>query len=145
VGVFASEWTEPLAQALGQLGCAHALVVHGEDGLDEITLCAPTRITEIHEGELRTYRISPQELGLPMCRPEDLRCGDRQEAVAILRSILSGADGPRKNVAVINAAAALYVAGLAPSLVAGIRLAEDSIRSGRAAQKLARLVERSNS
>lgn len=144
VGVFASEWTEPLAQALGRLDCEHALVVHGEDGLDEITLSAPTRISEFHEGELRTYRVTPEELGMPACRPEDLRCADRQESADMLRAILSGNEGPQKNVAVVNAAAALYVAGLAPSLVAGIGLAEESIRSGRANETLARLVERSH-
>ncbi len=144
VGVFAAEWTEPLARALARLGCEHALVVHGEDGLDEITLTAPTQVSEWRDGTLRTYSIDPESLGMPTCKRGDLACATREEGAEIIRGILGNASGPRRDIAITNAAAAIYVAGLAPSIAAGLRRAEESIRSGRAAQKLAQLVEYSN-
>ncbi|MCK6553598.1 anthranilate phosphoribosyltransferase [Candidatus Binatia bacterium] len=144
VGVFAASWTEPLAAVLGRLGSVHALVVSGEDGLDEISTAAPTQVSEWKDGAVRSYRIVPEDFGLARSREGDLAGGDRETCAAILRGILGGATGPRRDVTVLNAAAALYVAGMAPSIAAGIRLAEDAIRSGRAAQKLARLVEIAN-
>jgi anthranilate phosphoribosyltransferase len=144
VGVFAAEWTEPLAHALGRLGSVHALVVHGEDGLDEISLAAPTQVSEWTDGGLHTYRITPEELGLQRCRDQDLAGGDRDAAARIIRGILAGESGPRADIAALNAAAALYVGGLAASIPAGIALAQDAIRSGRAQQKLAELVEFTN-
>jgi anthranilate phosphoribosyltransferase len=141
VGVFAPEWTAPLAQALGRLGSVHALVVHGEDGLDEISLSAATQLSEWTDGTLRTYRVRPEEFGLRRCREGELAGGDREMAADIIRGILAGASGPRGDIAVLNAAAAIYVGGFAPSIAAGIRLAQDSIRSGRARQKLERLIE----
>lgn len=144
VGVFAAEWTEPLAQVLGRLGSTHALVVHGEDGLDEISLAAATQLSEWEDGDVRTYRATPEEFGFRRCRDGDLDGGDRNAAASIVRGILAGATGPRADIAVLNAAAAIYVGDLAPSIAAGIRLAQDAIRSGRAQQKLARLIEFTN-
>ncbi len=144
VGVFAAQWTEPLARALGRLGSVHALVVHGEDGLDEIALAAATQLSEWKDGELRTHRMTPEEFGLPRCREGDLDGGDRDAAASIIRGIVAGASGPRADIAVLNAAAAIYVGGQAPSIAAGIRVAQESIRSGRARQKLAQLIEFTN-
>jgi len=144
VGVFAAEWTEPLAKALGRLGNLHALVVHGDDGLDEISLAAPTQCAEWNAGTLRAFRVTPEEFGLTRCRDEDLAGGDRRTAADILRGILAGASGPRADIAILNAAAAIYVGGRAASIAAGIDLARESVRSGRAAQKLARLIEFTN-
>ena len=144
VGVFAAEWTEPLAKALGRLGNLHALVVHGDDGLDEISLAAPTQCAEWNAGTLRAFRVTPEEFGLTRCRDEDLAGGDRRTAADILRGILAGASGPRADVAILNAAAAIYVGGRAASIAAGIDLARESVRSGRASQKLARLIEFTN-
>ncbi len=144
VGVFAAEWTEPLAHALGRLGSTHALVVHGEDGLDEISLAAPTQVSEWKDGTLHTYRVVPEEFGFHRCREEDLAGGDRDSAASIIRGIVAGAAGPRLDIAVLNAAAAIYVGGRAGSIHAGIDLARDSVRSGRARQKLARLIEFTN-
>jgi len=144
VGVFGAEWTEPLAQALGRLGARHALVVHGEDGLDEISLVAPTQISEWHDGTLRTYRVAPEDFGFRRCRLEDLEGGDRLTAASIVRGVLAGASGPRADIAVWNAAAAIYVGGLAPSVAAGIDRARESVRSGRALSKLERLVAFTN-
>ena len=141
VGVFAAQWTEPLAQALGRLGSLHALVVHGEDGLDEISLAAPTQVSEWKEGTLRTFRVTPEELGFKRCRDGDLDGGDQHAAASIIRGIVAGAAGPRADIAVLNAAAAIYVGGLVPSLAAGIDRARDAIRSGRARQKLEQLIE----
>jgi anthranilate phosphoribosyltransferase len=144
MGVFAAQWTEPLAHVLGNLGSVHALVVHGEDGLDEISVGAPTQVSEWRDGTLRTYRVTPEELGFRRCGAEDLDGGDRETAASIIRAILSGATGPRSDIAVLNAAAAIYVGGRAPSIAAGIRIAQESIRSGRARQKLERLIEYTN-
>jgi anthranilate phosphoribosyltransferase len=141
VGVFAAEWTEPLAHALGRLGAVHALVVHGEDGLDEISLAAPTQLSEWTDGTVHTYRITPEEFGFTRCRDADLEGGNRDAAAAIIRGILAGASGPRADIAVLNAAAAIYVGGLVPSVAAGIDRARESIRSGRARNKLEQLIE----
>jgi anthranilate phosphoribosyltransferase len=140
VGVFAAEWTERLAQALGQLGSAHTLVVHGEDGLDELSLAAPTQLSEWKDGTLRTYRVTPEEFGLTRCRGAELDGGDRDTAANIIRAILAGAGGPRSDIAVLNAAAAIYVGGRTPSIAAGIRVAQDAVRSGRAREKLTQLI-----
>ena len=144
VGVFAPEWIEPLARALGRLGSVHALVVHGEDGLDEISLAAPTQIAEWRDGAVHSYRITPEEHGFQRCTHHDLDGGDRTTAASIMRGILAGAAGPRLDIAILNAAAAIYVGGFAPSIHAGIDRARDSIRSGRAGQKLAQLIEFTN-
>jgi anthranilate phosphoribosyltransferase len=144
VGVFAAEWVEPLARALGRLGSVHALVVHGDDGLDEISLAAPTEISEWKEGHLHTYRVTPEDFGFKRCRDAELDGGDRETAASIIRGIVAGATGPRADIAVLNAAAAIYVGGSAPSIAAGIDLARDSVRSGRARQKLAQLIEFTN-
>jgi len=144
VGVFAPEWTEPLAYALGHLGALHALVVHGDDGLDEISLSAPTRLSEWNDGAVHTYRITPEEFGFRRCRDADLEGGEREVAASIIRGILAGATGPRADIAVLNAAAVLYVGGLAPSISAGIDRARESVRSGRARQKLEQLVAFTN-
>lgn len=140
VGVFAAQWTEPLAHALGRLGCVHALVVHGEDGLDEISLAAPTQLSEWKDGMAHTYRVTPDEFGLGPCREGELDGGNREAAASIIRGIMTGATGPRAAIAILNAAAAIYVGGLAPSIAAGIDLARDAIRSGRAHQKLTQLI-----
>lgn len=144
VGVFATEWVEPLARALGRLGCQHALVVHGDDGLDEISLAAPTEISEWKEGSLHAYRVTPEDFGFTRCRDAELEGGNRETAASIIRGIVAGATGPRADIAILNAAAAIYVGGSAPSIAAGIDLARDAIRSGRARQKLTQLIEFTN-
>lgn len=144
VGVFAAQWTEPLACALGRLGGVHALVVHGEDGLDEISLAAPTQLSEWREGGLRSYRVTPEEFGLSRCADGDLEAGNRETAASIIRAIVAGATGPCSDIATLNAAAAIYVGGGASSIAAGIDRAREAIRSGRARQKLQHLIEFTN-
>lgn len=144
VGVFAPEWTEPLAYALGRLGAVHALVVHGDDGLDEISLAAPTQLSEWSDGAVHTYRITPEEFGFRRCHDVDLEGGEREAAASIIRGILAGANGPRADTAVLNAAAVLYVGGVAPSIAAAIDRAREAVRSGRARRKLDQLIEFTN-
>jgi len=144
VGVFARQWTEPLAEALGRLGCVHALVVHGDDGLDEISLAAATQVAEFRDGALRAYRVTPEEFGLSRCRPEDLQGGDRERSAQIIRDILDGGEGPRRDIAVLNAGAALYVGGLARSISEGIGGAQEAVRTGQARRTLQKLVEFTN-
>lgn len=140
VGVFDPKWTEPVARALADLGARRALVVHGADGMDEITLTGPTRASEWTGEEVRTYEIRPEECGLTRCRPEDLAGGDAEENARITRAILAGEPGARRSVTLLNAGAAVWVAGKAGSLADGVAQAAMSIDSGRAVAALQELV-----
>lgn len=135
LGVFRPDLTEKLARVLKNLGTVHALVVHG-GGLDEITLSGPTRVSEVVNGEIRTYEVEPEELGLRKAPPEALQGGEPCDNALITLEVLQGAGGPRRDVTLANAGAALVAAGAASDLRAGVRLAEDSIDSGRALAKL---------
>jgi anthranilate phosphoribosyltransferase len=133
LGVFAPEWVEPMAQALARLGSTRALVVHGDDGLDEISLTGPTAVAELRAGRVTPYRLTPEQLGLQSCRLEELVGGDAAANAALIRAVLDGsASRPATDVAVLNAGAVIYVAGNAPDLAAGIELARGALRSGRA-------------
>jgi anthranilate phosphoribosyltransferase len=140
LGVFAPELTEMFAEALRRLGARRAMVVHGHDGLDEISVCAPTRVSELKDGMIRTYDIQPELYFGDLAEPEDLAGGDPSQNAAILREILAGAKGPRRDVVLINAGAALVCAGKARRLEDGIRLAGEVIDSGAALAKLDALV-----
>jgi anthranilate phosphoribosyltransferase len=140
IGVYAPTLTEMFAQALKLLGARHAFVVHGLDGLDEISVCAPTRICELVDGQIRTFEASPEHFFEERAAPADLAGGDPACNAAITRAILAGEPGPRRNVVVINAAAALMAAGKTNSLADGIRLAAASIDSGAATAALDALV-----
>ncbi len=145
VGVFASKWTEVLAHALCRLGSEHAVVVSGVDGLDEISLSDVTHVSELRNGEVRSYEITPEQFGFRRCRMVDLKGGDREQAARHVRDVLEGtADTDRTAFALLNAAAAIYVGGGAESIADGLVKARESIRSGGAARKLAALVELSN-
>src|SRR6202171_741675 len=111
VGVYSAELVEKLAEALSMLGLHRALVVHGSDGLDEITVTGPTRIAEVREGTVRTYEVTPQEFGIKQARVEDLAGGDTGTNASIIREILSGKKSPRRDVDLLNAAGALGAAG----------------------------------
>src|SRR5256886_7237968 len=117
VGVYSAELVEKLAEALSMLGLHRALVVHGSDGLDEITVTGPTRIAEVREGTVRTYEVTPEEFGIKRARIEDLAGGGAAANAAIIREILTGKKSPRRDVVLLNAAAALVAAGQAYSLV----------------------------
>ncbi len=130
-----------LAQVLGRLGSERALVVHGSDGLDEATLTGTTYVAELSGGEVREWTIDPEALGLSLCTQEDLKGGDADENAQILAEILGGRKGPQRDMVLLNAAAALLAAGLAADLAEGLVKAAESIDSGAAGEKLARLVE----
>lgn len=139
VGVYAASLAVPLARALGALGCERALVVHGEDGLDEITTTAPTRVASLEGGSVRELTLDVVEHGIPRARPADLMGGDAAENAAIVRAVLAGATGPCRDLVLVNAAAALHVAG-AEHFAAGLAEARASIDSGAARRKLETLV-----
>ncbi len=144
VGVFSRQWVEPLAEALKNLGSEAAWVVHGSDGLDEITICGPTTVAALENGKVRTFEIKAEDVGLTPCKAEDLRGGDAAHNAAALLDVLKGSKGPHRDVAVMNAGAALVVSGKAANLKAGVVLAQQSIDSGEAKKRLDRLVAVSN-
>jgi len=140
VGVFSRQWTEPLAQVLKNLGAESAWVVHGSDGLDEITTSGPTTVTALEGGAVRTFEISPDEVGLAKVKPEQLRGGDAATNAKAVEEVLQGKPSPFRDVALFNAAAALVVAGKANSLKSGVELASRSLDSGEAEGRLDRLI-----
>jgi anthranilate phosphoribosyltransferase len=141
VGVYALDMVEKVAEALSMLGLHRALVVHGLDGLDEITITGPTRVAEAREGTVRTYEVDPEEFGMMRATLEDISGGDASENAAIVREVLNGKKSPRRDVVLLNSAAALVAAGRVDHLGDGIPVAAQSIDSGAAASKLAALLD----
>ncbi|MDO8533931.1 MAG: anthranilate phosphoribosyltransferase [Xanthobacteraceae bacterium] len=144
VGVFARPWIEPLAKVLGALGSERAWVVHGSDGLDEITTTGPSFVAELADGKVKTFEIKPEDVGLKRAGPADLKGGDAAANASALRAVLEGKPGPFRDVALFNAAAALVVAGKAKTLADAIKLAAKAADSGAAKQRLDRLIAVSN-
>ncbi len=144
VGVFSRQWVEPLAQVLKNLGSEHVWVVHGSDGLDEITTSGPTYVAALENGAVRAFEITPEEVGLARVKPEALRGGDAGHNAQALGDVLKGKKGAFRDVALLNAAAGLIVAGRAKDLKAAIALAEKSVDSGEADNRLQRLIKTSN-
>jgi len=140
VGVYSLDLVEKLAEALSMLGLHRALVVHGLDGLDEITITGATRVAEAREGSVRSYEVEPEEFGMARATLQEISGGDATENAAIIRAVLSGEKSPRRDVVLLNAAAALVAAGRADRIADAIALAAQSIDSGAAADKLAALV-----
>ncbi len=144
VGVFGEQWVEPLARVLGLLGIERAWVVHGSDGLDELTTTGISHVAVLDRGKVSTFKMSPRNAGLPEARPEDLAGGDATENAAHIRAVLQGNRGPLRDIVLLNAAAALLVAGKASSLREGVSLAAESIDTGKAKAVLDALVELSH-
>ena len=144
VGVFSRQWIEPLAEVLRNLGSESAWVVHGSDGLDEITLCGPTHVAALSGGRITTFEVAPEQVGLARVGPELLRGGDAEENARALLDVLRGKKSPYRDIALLNAAAALVVAGQAADLQAGAALATTAIDSGEAHRRLERLIAVSN-
>ncbi len=144
LGVPSSEIAPKMAQVLHRLGTRHAMVVHGEDGLDEISTTGPTKVWELKDGSVKEYTIKPEELGLPRVKKESLKGGSAQENAAILKEVLRGQKGPLQDVVALNAGAALMVGEKAKNLKDGISLAQRTLESGAALEKLAQLVAVSN-
>lgn len=144
MGVYDENLTENLATTLGNLGSSHAMVVHGMDGLDEITLTTTTKISELKDGKVNTFQFIPEEFGLPLCSMVDLKGGDSEDNASITLEILKGEKGAQRDISLINAAAAIYVAGLSSDLKEGLEKATESVDSGAALEKLEKLKEISN-
>jgi anthranilate phosphoribosyltransferase len=141
VGVYSLDLVEKLAEALSMLGLRRALVVHGLDGLDEITITGVTRIAEAREGSVRSYEVEPEEFGMKRASLQEIAGGDATENAAIIRTVLGGEKSARRDVVLLNAAAALVAAGRADHIAAALSLAAKSIDSGLAAGKLEALVK----
>ncbi len=144
VGVFAPEWVEPIAHVLHKLGSNHAWVVHGRDGLDELSTTGPTLVAELKDGAVSTFEVSPEDAGLARATLADLKGGDATVNAAALRAVLAGEHNAYRDIVLMNAGAALLVGGKAETLAAGVALAAASIDSGAAAAALNRLVAASN-
>lgn len=145
LGVFSDELVEPLAQVLNKLGSHHVMVVHSEDGMDEISIGAPTKVAELKDGKVTTYTITPEQFGITKTDISTLAINGAEESLEVIKKILNNEEGPAKDIVKFNSGAAIYVAGLADSLEAGISKAEEVISSGAAKAKLEELVKVSNS
>jgi anthranilate phosphoribosyltransferase len=143
MGVYDRTLTEPIAQVLQRLGSVHCLVVHGEDGLDEITLAGRTFVTELRNNAVRSFTVCPGDFGVAEAELDALRGGDAHANARIAREVLDGEPGPARDVVLLNAGASIYAGGQADSIGAGVRRAAESIDSGSARAKLAALVARS--
>ena len=144
IGLYSGDLVGMIAHVLKNLGSVCAMVVHGMEGLDEISLCGPTKVAELRGGQVREYIVEPEQFGLKCCRMEDLHGGNAEQSAAIVRGVLQGDKGPARDVVLLNGGAALYVGGSAATIQDGMRLAAESIDSGKASEKLARLVEMTN-
>lgn len=144
VGVFAREWLLPVAETLAALGSETVWVVHGSDGLDEMTLSGPTYVAELRAGAVRSFDVQPDDAGLPHYAPEAVRGGSAEDNAQALRALLNGAAGAYRDTVLLNVAAALIIADRVPTLKDGVTLAADAIDSGRALAALDRLVALSN-
>jgi len=136
LGVFSADMIDVVAATLGELGVEHALVVHGAGGLDEISLAGETQVAEVRNGQVNRYLLAPEDFGAPRASLDAIRGGDPAENAVIVRQILAGEAGPRRDIVVINAAAALLVTGVVPTLIDGAQLAAEALSSGAAARKL---------
>ena len=141
MGVYADSMVELIANVLHELGAQHALVVHGTDGLDEITTTGPTHVGEVYHGQVRVYMVDPASFGVPRARLEDLVGGSPEDNAALMHRVLGGEAGPLADITALNAGAAIYVSGRAGSLEEGYRQAAAALASGAAARKLAALKE----
>lgn len=144
IGVFHQELVELMANVLKQLGSRHVMVVHAQDGMDEISISAPTQVAELKDGKVSGYTIAPIDFGMETASLEELRVGSAEESLAMIRGVFADQPGPARDIVCLNAGAAIYVAGCADSLAAGIEAARSAISSGKAAEVLQNLVVESN-
>jgi anthranilate phosphoribosyltransferase len=145
LGVYDGGLTELMAEVLRALGSEHAFVVHGADGLDELSVTGPNKVSRLHEGHVETYYLDPQELGLPRVGLSDLAGGTTEDNVAITKALLEGEQGPKRDIILLNAAAVLMAGGKTNSLNEGLTLSAEAIDSGDAMRKLEQLIEFSRS
>ncbi|GAB4292894.1 MAG: anthranilate phosphoribosyltransferase [Thiohalomonadaceae bacterium] len=144
LGVYSGEWLEPLAQVLGRLGSKHVLIVHAEDGMDEISISAPTQVAEWQHGTLKRYAITPEQFGMVRADVKRLAVELPEQSLGIMRDVLDDKEGPARDIVVLNAGAAIYAADLAATLEEGVQKAREVIASGAARERLNRLVQVSN-
>ena len=144
LGVFSPDWVEPLAQVLKQLGSQHVLVVHAEDGLDEISIAAATRVAELRDGEIATYTVTPEEFGMRRAGLDGLAVADAAQSLAMIEAVFDNRPGPARDIVCLNAGAAIYAADLTANLQQGVDLASEVIASGKAKQTFAALIKASN-
>lgn len=145
LGVFEDALVEPLAEVLNKLGSNHVMVVHSEDGMDEISIGAATNVSELKDGKVTSYKITPEEFGFAKTNISELAVNSAEESLAVIKKVLDNEVGPAKDIVTFNSGAAIYVAGLADSLKAGIEKANEVIASGAAKAKLEELIAISNS
>jgi len=140
IGVFSEELLEPLANVMQKLGSRHVLIVHSRDGMDEISIGDKTEIAELKDGRVRCYSIQPEDFGMKRTPIATIQAADAQESLSIIRSVLEDVAGPARNIVALNAGAAIYAAGLEPSLAKGVQRADETISSGEARNRLDQLV-----
>lgn len=144
IGVFSHHWVAPLAEVLKNLGSERVWVVHGSDGLDELTTTGPTEVAELKDGEITRFEVTPEEAGLERAQPDDLLGGEADANASAIRDVLDGTAGPFRDIVILNAAAALIVAGKAENIAGGATLAAEAIESGKARTSLETLVNLTN-
>ncbi len=144
IGAFSPDWLEPMAEVLNNLGSEHVWVVHGLDGIDEITTTGPTRVAELKDGAVRTFEVTPEDFGLPRSQPGDLKGGEAETNALAISALLDGHEGPFRDIALANASAALIVAGRADNPRAGVEMAAEAITDGNARRALERMIRISN-
>ena len=140
IGVYDRQWVKPVAEVLKAMGSEHVMVVHSEDGLDEISIAAPTFIAELKGGEVREHQVSPSDFGMATGSLEGLVIEDSQQSLALVKQSLDGTHEDASNIVALNAGAAIYVSGMADTLVEGVKLARESISRGLATAKLEEFV-----
>jgi len=142
IGVFSPDWVEPFAQVLKRLGSQHVLVVHSEDGLDEISIAAPTKVAELHNGNIKTYSITPEEFGLSRADLTTIQVNSVEESVTLVRSVLDNQAGAARDIVALNAGAAIYAADLTNSFAEGVTQALAALSEGAAREKLSAWVKK---
>ena len=140
LGVFSDQWLEPLAEVLGRLGSRHVLVVHSDDGMDEISIGAPTQVAELKDGSVSRYTITPEQFGMQRTAIKEIAVDGAETSLALINKVFANEPGPARDIVALNAGAAIYVAGLEDSLEAGVSKAAEMIASGAAAEKMKALV-----
>jgi anthranilate phosphoribosyltransferase len=140
LGVFDLQWVEPIAHVMNKLGSQHVWVVHGSDGLDEMTTTGPTHVAELKDGQVKTFQVNPEDAGLPLAKPDSLKGGDAETNALALNAMLDGHPGAYRDVVILNSAASLIVAGQAADLKEGAAMAAQAIDSGKARKVLERLI-----
>ena len=144
LGVFSKELVEPLARVLQRLGSEHVLVVHADDGMDEISIASATTVAELKDGEVSVFTIEPEDFDMQRADLETIRAADSTDSLNIIKAVFDNQDGPAKDIVCLNAGAAIYAAGLVSTLSEGVKKAQDVIARGLASEKLEQLISRTN-